>query len=44
MQRSVTFSVSKIVMNEESISLEMPIYEIKDKQENQESSNRSETL
>lgn len=43
-KRAVTFSVSKIVMNEESIFLEMPIYEIRDKQENQESSNSSETL
>lgn len=42
--KSVTFSVSKIVMNEESILLEMPIHEIRDKQENQESSNSSETL
>lgn len=44
MQKSVIFSVSKIVVNEESILLEMPIYEIRDKQENQESSTSSETL
>lgn len=31
MQKSVTFSVSKIVMNEESILLEMPVHEIRDK-------------